>query len=289
MSLRVIQVGTDTAWCEAPLRGWRKFGVPEGGAFDRESWAWCCALAESDRALEVGPFGALIRAESPVSVVVTGAIRSILVDDKPHGLGRFGMAPGQVLQIGAPIRGSRSYLSPCQGTRHSMPRRALAPTFAAAGDVISGVIRPDAALGGLPESLSQGPIRVVPGPQAHAFDLQPLLSQLWEVSLAADRTGIRLAGPRLDPNEPWGERASEPQTTGTIQVTSGGTPIVIGPDGPTLGGYPKIAVVIDADRDRLGQVKPGDRIRFQRVEFDEARTWRRQYHARLRLALASRL
>jgi allophanate hydrolase subunit 2 len=106
--------------------------------------------------------------------------------------------------------------------------------------------------------------------------------------MAADRTGLRLTGPAIETLEQWGDRPSEPQVTGTIQITIGGTPIVIGPDGPTIGGYPKIAVVIDADRDRLGQVKPGDRLRFRQIEIDDARTLRREYHTRLRQAFAAR-
>ena len=53
--------------------------------------------------------------------------------------------------------------------------------------------------------------------------------------------------------------ASEPAIPGAIQIPPSGGPIVLGPDGPTIGGYPKVAVVIDADLDRLGRAGPGIR------------------------------
>ena len=286
MSLRVIQIGTDSAWREAAVNGWRKFGVPEGGPFDRESWAWCCALGDSVRAIEIGPFGGIFLAESRVSVALTGAARPVRIADRSYGNGCHTVEPGETLQLGAPTSGARSYLVPYQSPLPSSC--GLVATPVRRGDMLDGGVRPHVLLGEQPRSLSHVAIRVVLGPQHPIFDVASFLDAEWEIGLAADRTGLRLSGPQVNTREPWGDRPSEPQVTGTIQITSGGTPIVIGPDGPTIGGYPKIAVVIDADRDRLGQVKPGDRLRFRQIEIDDARALRREYHARLRQAFAAR-
>ena len=58
--------------------------------------------------------------------------------------------------------------------------------------------------------------------------------------------------------------------TGTIQITSAGQPIVLMKDAQTTGGYPRIANVIKADLDKLGQRRPNDELRFELVNLDEA-------------------
>jgi allophanate hydrolase subunit 2 len=60
----------------------------------------------------------------------------------------------------------------------------------------------------------------------------------------------------------------------------------LGPDGPTIGGYPKIAVVIDADLDRVGQLRPSDAVRFKAVEVETALEVRRQRAERIERATA---
>ena len=66
------------------------------------------------------------------------------------------------------------------------------------------------------------------------------------------------------------EMTSEAVCPGSIQVTRDGQCIVLGVDGQTIGGYPKIAQVIQADLDALGQLRPGQRVRFLRTSMDEA-------------------
>jgi antagonist of KipI len=69
---------------------------------------------------------------------------------------------------------------------------------------------------------------------------------------------------------PGRELLSEPVAPGAVQVTSDGQCIILGVDGQTIGGYPKIAHVISADLDKLAQLRPGDAIHFERVSLDEA-------------------
>ena len=73
------------------------------------------------------------------------------------------------------------------------------------------------------------------------------------------------------------ELPSRPTAVGTIQVTPSGMPILLGPDGPTIGGYPQAAVVARVDLDRLGQLPPGAEVRFEAVSLEEARElWQAQ-------------
>lgn len=173
-----------------------------------------------------------------------------------------------MLELDHPTLGARSYVAVSSMLRSTA---SLQDEIVTRGQQFDGRELPPFRLGTPPSSLRKGPIRVTEGPQSDQFRLDQFLSVEWIAALAADRTGIRLDGPEVTIRTAWGDRPSEPQTVGTIQITGGGTPIVIGPDGPTIGGYPKIAVVIGADRDRLGQLKPGDRLRFERIELDEAR------------------
>lgn len=113
---------------------------------------------------------------------------------------------------------------------------------------------------------NRGSLRVVAGPQSDRFPADALVTS-FGVSQTADRVGIRL-------DRSIGahsvELPSEPQCVGTIQISRDGIPILIGPDGPTIGGYPKIGVVISSDIDRVGQLRPTDVVRFQPCTLTEA-------------------
>jgi antagonist of KipI len=82
-----------------------------------------------------------------------------------------------------------------------------------------------------------------------------------------------------------GDRPSAPACAGTVQLPPGGEPIVLLPDGPTVGGYLRIAVVATTDLGRLAQRTPGERVRFRIIELSEARArLRRQEELLNRLA-----
>ena len=89
------------------------------------------------------------------------------------------------------------------------------------------------------------------------------------VSKLTDRMGMRLEGPKIE-NLVETNIRSEGLIKGVIQVTADGNPIIMLSDHGTIGGYPKIAVVISSDYDRLTQLTPGSKIKFKSVELDEA-------------------
>jgi len=107
-------------------------------------------------------------------------------------------------------------------------------------------------------------IRVSPGPQWERFDeraRETLLESRFTVSPSSDRMGYRLDGPAITSGV-TATLPSEAACPGAIQIPDGGQPIVIMPDGPTVGGYPKIAVVVAADLRLLAQCLPGRGVRF---------------------------
>src|SRR5262249_26328560 len=122
-------------------------------------------------------------------------------------------------------------------------------------------------------------IRFLDGPQSDWFPTDALLGGSYMVTAASNRMGLRLEGKPL----PWPARelVSEPVCPGTAQVTSNGQCIILGVDGQTIGGYPKIDQVISADLDRLGQLRPNEVIRFERISLDEATALYRRRQAEL--------
>jgi allophanate hydrolase subunit 2 len=119
-----------------------------------------------------------------------------------------------------------------------------------------------------PKSIDQRKIRIVRGPQARDKDLEHIEESVFKVSLQSNRVGIRLVGGVFDPVE---EHPSEPSCIGAIQLAPSGELLIHGPDGPTVAGYPKIAVVADVDRDRLAQLRPLQEVRFELVSLENAR------------------
>jgi len=126
----------------------------------------------------------------------------------------------------------------------------------------------------LPELSHSWEIRVVPGPHGAPDHLTgqgiaELFAAEWTVDHRSDRTGIRLVGPtpgwaRTD----GGEAGLHPSNVhdsaypvGGIML-SGDTPVIVGVDGPSLGGFVVPAVVVEADRWMLGQLRPGDKLRL---------------------------
>ncbi|HEV3124235.1 MAG TPA: allophanate hydrolase, partial [Candidatus Dormibacteraeota bacterium] len=80
----------------------------------------------------------------------------------------------------------------------------------------------------------------------------------------------RLQGPGIEHRTGMSDIVSDGCIRGSIQVPGDGQPIILGPDCGTTGGYPKVATVIRADLDRIGQLRPGDRVRFAVVSVEEA-------------------
>ena len=94
--------------------------------------------------------------------------------------------------------------------------------------------------------------------------------------LITSAVGLRLEGEAL-PDVADIDLVSMPMLPGAIQVPAGGQPIVLMPDAPTVGGYPVPAVVIEAERGRTGQLRPGDEVRLSFVDMAAARRRRAAY------------
>ena len=119
---------------------------------------------------------------------------------------------------------------------------------------------------------SDNTIRVIKGTNFDYFSSKAqnqFFNQKFSVTKLADRMGIRLSGYKLE-NIVTANIKSEGLVRGTIQVPANGDPIIMLSDHGTIGGYPKIGVVISADLDRVGQLTPGSTINFKEVSLEEA-------------------
>ena len=120
--------------------------------------------------------------------------------------------------------------------------------------------------------LSDNIIRVIKGTNFNYFSIEAqnkFLNQEFMVTKLADRMGIRFSGHKLE-NIVNTNIKSEGLVRGTIQVPADGNPIIMLSDHGTIGGYPKIGVVISADLDRVGQLTPGSIVNFKEVSLVEA-------------------
>ena len=250
-----------------PQAALRRFGVPVGGAFDSESLALASALAGPDSgetSWELSMAQASFRAKRARVVTVVGAIAVVrLRGESLETSTAFSVTEGDEFLVEVPSDGARVYVAYGSSARQVNWRLRLEEP---------------------PESVANRRVlRVVAGPQASSF-LDFVLETEFTVSRIGNRVGVRLEPPigahRI-------ELPSEPQCVGTIQVSNDGTPILLGPDGPTIGGYPKIAVVATCDLPRIGQLAPGDAVRFEIVSIEDARQLLQE--AKLRLERRLRL
>lgn len=273
--LEVLSPGLLTTVQDGGRPGWRRFGIPPGGVMDRGAWHRANRLLHN-------------KLDCPVLECLQGTRLRVLHETAVATAGAWGALawtarPGEVIEFPASLAGVWHVLALPGGIAAerfldsaSVCARARIGAPLAKGDVVAGLGNPDAAL---PPGVKcrhpvsteadfdlDSPLRVWPGPQWAQFDptmLRQFFEQTWRLSARSDRTGYRLEGASIAP--PAGELVSEPVRVGSIQVPPDGQPLVTLHDGPTVGGYAKIALIDPADLDRLVQTRPGQSVRFTRM------------------------
>jgi biotin-dependent carboxylase-like uncharacterized protein len=254
-------------------------GVGRSGAADRGALRLANRLvanAEDAAGIEVVFGGLAVRACGLLTVALTGAPAPAAVDGTPvghHAL--ITLRPGQVLRLGTPPTGLRTYLGvrggiavdPVLGSRSTDVLSGLGPAKLAPGTVLP-IGKEPAALPLVDVAPVAEPpggavvLRAIPGPRADFMaDPTALASARWVASSRSDRVGMRLEGATLE-RAGSGELPSEGIVRGAIQVPPEGEPVLFLADHPVTGGYPVAAVVLAADVDRAAQVRPGQRVRF---------------------------
>jgi antagonist of KipI len=292
--LHVVSPGLCTLVVDRGRPATRSLGVPVSGAADCASLVLGNALVGNPpdhAALEFSLSGPTLLAACDLACVVTGAPFSLATERQPLRPGcTFTLHAGEELHVGGTSRGVCGYLCvrggllvpECLGSRTSLsPLAAGAFLPCEPGTIGRRFILAEEFDPPAPGELVA--LRVLPGGQAGSFPATGFFGDaggpVFEVTPQSNRMGLRLSGPPLP--VPAEELLSEPVCPGTVQVTRNGQCIVLGVDGQTIGGYPKIAHLIRADLDRLGQLRPGQRVQFVRVTVEEAERLDRERQERL--------
>lgn len=281
-SLEVVSPGLLTSVQDAGRPGHRRYGVGTAGAADGAALALANAAVGNPldaAALECTVVGPRLRFQATVVFAIAGADLGAALGGAPVPLGVAVRArPGDELAFTGRRDGCRAYVAFAGGLDVPVVLGSRATDLHAGfGGHLGRALRKGDRLAIAPgptaEAHSCAPapaidsvtVRVVPGPQADAFApdaLPTLLSEEWRVGPDSDRAGLRLAGPALR-HRASAEIASDGLLPGCIQVPADGRPIVVLWDGPTTGGYAKLATIVRADLDRLAQLLPGvGRVRF---------------------------
>jgi len=277
---------------------------------------------EGAAALELTLVGPILLASSAMLIAVCGADLAAKADGEELPMWRpVHIAAGTRLTFGPAIAGCRAYLAvaggigagpPMLGSYSTDTRAGLGGSEGSigrslrAGDLLP--LRDQASLEGwqttrgnpatwymLPSAYQGGArtreddesliLRATRGAEYNRLEEQAQ-NQLWShpfrVASQSDRMGIRLEGSKLELNDS-SELRSHGVVPGTVQLPPGGSPIILGADGQTTGGYPKVAHIITADLPLLAQLKPGDVVTLSEVSLEEAQDAYRKLERSIRL------
>ncbi|WP_019066129.1 5-oxoprolinase/urea amidolyase family protein [Streptomyces hokutonensis] len=298
--IEIVAGGTLTTVQDWPGRtGYWQVGVPPCGPMDDLSFRLGNRALGNDEGtpgLECTLQGPTLRFTHATTVCVTGAPAPVTVDSVPVPQWEPVTVPaGAVLEIGAPAdHGLRTYVLFAGGL--DVPAfLGSASTFTLGrfgghggralrtGDVLHG----GTVAEGTPVPPADRPafgtvwdVAAVEGPHAAPEfftedDIHDFYAADWKVHFNSARTGVRLVGPkprwaRTDGGEAGLHPSNihdTPYSVGAVDYT-GDMPVLLGPDGPSLGGFVCPATVISQERWKLGQFRPGDTVRFLPVNVD---------------------
>ncbi|CRM29383.1 urea carboxylase [Pseudomonas sp. 58 R 3] len=302
-TFEVFSPGTQTSVQDYPGRlGYWAVGVPPSGPMDSRALRLGNRLLGNDdgaAALEITMNGPLLRFNCAAVVAVTGADIGLLLNDQPVPMNTaLRVEAGSVLSLGSIAgAGARSYLC-LRGGLQVPDYLGSKSTFTLGqfgghagralrtGDVLHLLPLTDAEAG---QQLIAEPLpavrtlRVIYGPHGAPEYFKPeyidtFFATQWEVHFNSSRTGVRLIGPKpLWARTDGGEAGlhpsnihDNPYAIGAVDFT-GDMPVILGPDGPSLGGFVCPVTVIEADLWQLGQLKAGDKLRFEPVNLKTAR------------------
>ena len=301
----VLRPGTQTTVQDYPgrLRYW-DVGVPPSGPMDSLSFRLGNRIVgnqERAAGLEITTVGPRLRFNQSCVIAICGAFAKVLLNDKPLDFWQaHEVSEGDLLDLGqVGPHGMRYYLA-VSGGLEIPDYLGSQSTFTLGkfgghcgralqtGDILRlgdcETVEPFQKVmpHGIPEVSDHWTLHTLYGPHAAPDFLtvdymETFFEAEWEVHYNSDRTGVRLLGSQPQWARPDGGEAGlhpsnlhdNPYAVGAVDFT-GDMPVILGPDGPSLGGFACPATVITADLWKLGQLRPGDRVRFRLISHPES-------------------
>ena len=316
--LDVVHPGLQSTIQDWPGRvGYWRVGIPPSGPMDELSFRLANRLVGNDQGtpgLEFQLLGPRLRATCDVDIaIIAGSAPTI--DGQPVATGATEtLRAGEVLDCGVVRAGARGYLAVAGGFRKALVLGSAAtfarggvggPAIATGDELILAAPRTGGPRFGLlpnaiPSFDDPAIIEVTAGPHLDWLDdagLSVLVGGVWTVSSQSDRTGIRLAGPKVSFSRRALEKAAEngPDPTNVINTgyaiggvnLCGDTPIILPVDGPSQGGFITPVVVVSAALWKVGQLRPNRKLIFRRVSIDDAVAMRLSLEASIACAFAA--
>ncbi|MDI3538703.1 MAG: hypothetical protein PWP58_1592 [Bacillota bacterium] len=304
----VLTPGLLTTVQDRGRHGYQAFGMPVAGAVDEYALRVANLLVGNDEnaaALEITLLGPTLRVLEPAVIAITGADLGAMLNGETLPLWQaVAVKAGDEISFTGVRSGCRAYLAVAggidapvvMGSRSTYLRGNIGGLDGRAlktGDKLPVGEPPAAArlrVGRrvpsefIPTYADNITLRVVLGPQDDHFTpagRETFLTGEYVVTNEADRMGYRLDGPKIE-HSGGADIISDGIPLGAVQVPGHGLPIVMLADRQTTGGYPKIATVVSADLYRIGQAKPGDKVRFVAVSREEAIRLLREQEENLR-------
>ena len=301
--IEIADAGPQTTVQDLGRFGQLRNGIPPAGALDRVSFVLANRLVGNDdgaAGLECTLLGPKFQVDEACAVAVTGAEAAIRINgaDAP-GWTTLLLKAGDSVKVGAARSGVRLYIAfsggidvpPVLGSRSTYLRGELGGFAGRAvrkGDRVqlcsAAPPRPwHIDPGARPVYDDTALIRVVLGPQAGCFTdngIRAFLDGPYRLLPQSDRMGARLHGERIEHTHGH-DIISDGIALGSVQVPGDGQPIVLLVDRQSTGGYAKLATVCSFDIGRIGQLRPGQSLRFQAIEVGEAHQLLRDADRRL--------
>ncbi len=282
MTIKIDTAGLQTTLQAGPRLGQRHNGVPACGAADPLSLALANRLLDNDllaTAFEVTLTKFAFTSEVAIGIAITGASAACTVngDSIPqHAV--INLKRGDSVVINALSLGMRCYVAIAGGLCGKDILQSESTYLPAAiggydgrelrvGDVVRCRAPRIAKQAETPQRFRllvtpSSSLRAVPSFEAQQLEnLSALFDARFRVSEQGTRMGVPLNGNELSILSA-GKMASAPVFPGTVQCPESGTPVVLGVDAQTTGGYPRIAQVTRGDRHMIGQLRPGSDLRF---------------------------
>lgn len=293
MSITVLNPGLLTTVQDLGRIGYQQFGVSVSGVMDPRSAGIANILAgnpQGEAVLECTMMGPQLQFDRANCIAIAGGDLGPTLDGRPiPNYQAVSVKAGQILRFTAPKTGCRTFVAFAGGLDipETMGSRS---TYMKAkiGGFQGRKLQKDDVIGfrapGAPKNLNERyiypefiprpvyTIRVVMGPQDDAFTekgIATFLGETYSVTNEFDRMGCRMDGPVIE-HVTDGNIISDGIAFGAIQVPTEGKPIIMMADRQTTGGYTKIANVISADFRLLGQLKAGDKVKFEKVSIQAA-------------------